>query len=288
MVEAGGELGRRRDRIGDRRAILPAGEGLLQLGEHLTLVEVARHRHDHVARMEDPRVHLAETVRRQRGDTRGRGLTRLEVVVAPQQSLPLPREDRRGIVVALFEGLHHPSLRGLQSPRIEPRLPQHVDEQPQALIEIARQTVQPGRREGIVAPHAHLGGEEVELLVKLRRLRRLRSSLTHHPRGRGNEPRNIGRIERRSPLERDRDLDEGKLVGWRHIDHRAIGQRPTKLLRFRNLEIERLKLDFLWARRKHRRLLAARREPRGHDSQDPHESTKAVERRHGKHLGKEE
>ena len=74
----------------------------------------------------------------------------------------------------------------------------------------------------------------------------------------------------------------------RHIHHRAIGERATELLRLRHLEVERLKLDLLWPGRKHRGLLPARHQPRGHDGQDSHKSTAAVERRHGKHLGKEE
>ena len=287
MVKAGGELGRRRDRIGDRRPLLPAGEGLLQLGEHLLFIKVPRHRHDHVARMEDPPVHRAETVGRHFGDTRRRRLARFEVVGAPQESLPLPREDRRGVVVALLESLEQAALRGLQPRLVEPGLPQHVDKQPQALVEIARQAVEPGRREGVVAPHPHLGGEEVERLVKFSRLRCDRAPFAHHPCGRGDEPGNIGRIERCPPLERDRDLDEGKLMRRRHIHHRAIGKRATELLRLRHLEVERLKLDLLRAGRKHRGLLPARHQPRGHDGKDSHKSTEAVERRHGKHLGKE-
>ena len=90
MVEAGLQHGRGRDGISHRPAPLPAGKRLFELPKHLLLVEVARHRHDHVPRVEDAAVHFRQAVP---GDRRHRAvgwLRRLEVVGAVDEPFPLP------------------------------------------------------------------------------------------------------------------------------------------------------------------------------------------------------
>ena len=167
------------------------------------------------------------------------------MVGAVDEPLPFAGQNRRGVVIPLLERLDHAGLCRVEPLGVEGGCAEHVDEEGQTLVKVALQAVHRGSGERFVGAHSHLGREEVERFVELRRRQLPRAPLAEHSGRHRGEARHIGGIERGGPLERHREIHERKFVGRCEIDNRAVGQHAAKCFPVGWREFQRRKRDLL-------------------------------------------
>ncbi len=155
--------GLRQGRERDRPA-LPPGRELLDLGLEPGLGEISGHGQDHVLRREVFGVEGLEVGRRD-GLVGGLGRLPGHGVVAVEELLVLPAEDAVRLVVGLAQLLDEAGLGQLQGLLAESRIPEHVEERGQALVEVLGQDRQAEGRGPLPDHEVQGAAEEIDAVL---------------------------------------------------------------------------------------------------------------------------
>ena len=200
-------------RIGDPQVpIRPAGERLLELGEHLLGVEIARDRDREIGGEVVPVVERDQILARDSFDRSAGGLRRREVLLAAHEPLELALLDRRRVVVAPLHLLQRLALGELEAVFGETRIAQHIGEQIEPRVDVLRQAVERSLPLYIADPGVDRGRQERDLLVEHIGRFGLGAARAHLRPGHLREAGLAGRLEIIARPNQHRDVDQRELM----------------------------------------------------------------------------
>ena len=236
-IDAGlGFMGRSRDRGRLARVRGPAvGQAFVQPPEQVVRVEVPGRRDEEPLRVV---VRLVEGQHALARDRLERGLRRLDrrEVVAAQQAGELPGQDVSEAVVAARQALQAPGPGDFQALGIEPRVPEHVEEQVERRVQISRQAVARGAGGRAADARPELGRQKGRLLVEIPRAPGCGASGAHLAAGEGRQAGARGGQRVRSRSQGDRNRHERELVVLDQVRDRARIEFVPVLVRIGRLE----------------------------------------------------
>ena len=185
-------------------------------------------------------VERRQVVARDRLDSGPRPRPGREVRVAAHQARPLAPLDARRRVVAPLQLLQGLALGEGQPALVEPRVPEHVEEEVEAGVEVAGQAVHVGPARGRPDVAADLRGEEGGLLVEVGRAHRRRPARPHLAAGEAGEADLVRRVQVRPGADGHPHRRQRQLVVLHHEDDDAVRQLVAMVRGHRRGEVEQL------------------------------------------------